>query len=127
MIRRQRIAALAAAAGLACAAWLAPAQAQNPAEGWPSKPVRVLVGFPPGGSNDILARLVAQGLGEAFKQPFVVENQPGASTIIAATTAAKAPAYGYTLLGGVSSTMTITSIRCSIPSCPIRRSAICGR
>jgi tripartite-type tricarboxylate transporter receptor subunit TctC len=77
------------------------------ADDYPSKPVRILVGYPPGGSNDILARLVAQGLGQALKQPFVVENRAGGNMIIATEAAARSAADGYTLLVGASSNMTI--------------------
>ena len=68
------------------------------AQTYPSKPVRMIVGFPPGGSTDIMARLIAPGLSEAFKQQFVVDNRPGANSNIAAELAARAPADGYTIL-----------------------------
>ncbi len=85
-------------------------QAQAGSEAWPSRAVRIVAGFPPGGSTDIIGRTAAQGLAEAFRQPFVVENQPGASTAIAATAVARAAPDGYTLLVGVSSTMTINPV-----------------
>ncbi|MGZ9006040.1 MAG: Bug family tripartite tricarboxylate transporter substrate binding protein, partial [Burkholderiales bacterium] len=68
------------------------------AQTYPSKPVRMLVGFPPGGSTDIMARLISPGLSEAFKQQFVIDNRPGANSNIAAELAARAPADGYTLI-----------------------------
>ena len=68
------------------------------AQSYPTKPVRMLVGFPPGGSTDIMARLISPGLSEAFKQQFVVDNRPGANSNIAAELAARAPADGYTLI-----------------------------
>ncbi|HSV48063.1 MAG TPA: tripartite tricarboxylate transporter substrate binding protein [Ramlibacter sp.] len=79
---------------LACAAG---AVAVNAQESFPSRPIRILVGFSPGGSADILARLVGQRLAETLGQPVIVENKPGAGGSIAASTVAKAPADGYTL------------------------------
>lgn len=66
--------------------------------GYPSKPVRILVGANAGGGTDIVARMLAEKFGADLKQPFVVENRPGASNTIAADITAKAPADGYTLL-----------------------------
>jgi tripartite-type tricarboxylate transporter receptor subunit TctC len=68
------------------------------AQSWPTKPVRLIVPYPPGGGNDNLARIFAQKLGEKLGQPFVVENKPGAGTLIGTEAAAKAPGDGYTLL-----------------------------
>lgn len=68
------------------------------AQTWPTKPVRIMVGASPGGGTDIIARLLAEKLAETFKQPFVVENRPGASNTIAADITAKATADGTTLL-----------------------------
>jgi tripartite-type tricarboxylate transporter receptor subunit TctC len=66
--------------------------------GYPNKPVRILVGANAGGGTDIVARMLAEKFGADLKQPFVVENRPGASNTIAADITAKAPADGYTLL-----------------------------
>jgi len=69
-----------------------------PAQTYPSKPVRIMVGASPGGGTDVIARMLAEKFGESLKSPFVVDNRPGASNTIAADLTAKAPADGYTLL-----------------------------
>jgi tripartite-type tricarboxylate transporter receptor subunit TctC len=68
------------------------------AQAYPSKPVRIIVGFPAGGATDIQARLMGEWLTERLGQQFIVENKPGASGNIGTETVAKAPADGYTLL-----------------------------
>src|SRR6202023_3530970 len=68
------------------------------AEAYPARPVRLIVGFPAGGTADIAARLIGQQLSERLGQPFVIENRPGANTNLATDAVVRAPADGYTLL-----------------------------
>ena len=68
------------------------------AQDWPTKPVKFIVPFPPGGSTDPMARMIGVKLAESLKQQFIVENKPGASGSIGAAQVAKAPADGYTFL-----------------------------
>ena len=77
------------------------------APGYPSRPVRMIVGLAPGGSNDIIARVVAQKLTERLGQPFIVENKAGAGGTIGAEAVAHAPPDGYTLLVAPSGSMSI--------------------
>ena len=95
-MRRVLIAVLA----LACAA---NAVAQG---NYPNAPVKLVVGFPPGGANDILGRLVGAKLQDAWGQPVLVDNKPGANAIIATEFVAKSAPDGYTLLVGASGAMT---------------------
>jgi tripartite-type tricarboxylate transporter receptor subunit TctC len=82
----------------AAAAALVAAPRRAAALVYPTRPVRILVGFAPGGGTDIVARLLAQWLGDRLHQPFIVENRPGAGTNIATEAVVRAPADGYTLL-----------------------------
>jgi len=88
---------------LLCAALAGAAQAQ----GYPEKPIRIVVGYAAGGGNDIIVRVMTPELQKGLGQPVIVENKPGAQSIIAAETVARAPADGYTLLMGPSGPMTI--------------------
>lgn len=68
------------------------------ADTWPSKPVRIIVPYPPGGAVDVATRKVAEKLAEDLKQPFLIENKPGASSTIGSSFVAKSPPDGYTLV-----------------------------
>src|SRR5215831_17295019 len=93
LLGRRKVLLLAAgAAALPAVARVASAQA------YPTRPVRIVVGFAAGGSTDIGARLIGQWLQERLGQPFVIENRPGAGTNIATETVVRAPPDGYTLL-----------------------------
>jgi tripartite-type tricarboxylate transporter receptor subunit TctC len=93
-----RAAHLAILVALTCAAGVVAPAAQ--AQDYPTRPVRVLVGFPAGSSADITARVVTQHMGRALGQQFVVEDKPGAGSSLAADLVARAPKDGYTLLQG---------------------------
>ena len=95
--------AAALAVSLICAA--IPVHAQAPASrDYPSRPIRMIVPFPAGGPTDLLARVVGQRMGELMRQPIVVDNKPGANTIIGADAVAKAAPDGYTLLMAIDNT-----------------------
>jgi len=83
-----------------------PAAAQS-ADSFPTRPIKILVPYAPGGATDIIARIVAAKLGESLGQSFIVENRPGATGNVALEAVAKAPADGYTLFVGNVSTNTI--------------------
>ena len=93
MSARRRILQLAGAAVFA-SALLQSAHALD----YPTRPVRMIVGFPPGGSADIVARLVAQALTERMGQTFIIDNKPGAGSNLGTETVARAEPDGYTLM-----------------------------
>jgi tripartite-type tricarboxylate transporter receptor subunit TctC len=90
--RRRFLHLAAGAAALSGVSRMARAQA------YPARPVRIILGFPPGGMNDIAARLMGQWLSERLGQPFIIENRPGASGNIGVEAVVRAPADGHTLL-----------------------------
>jgi tripartite-type tricarboxylate transporter receptor subunit TctC len=94
----KRIASLLALVFFTCAAW---------AQTYPSRPVKVVVPWPPGQATDLAARLVAQKLQEQLGQPFVADNRPGAGGSIGSEVVARAPADGYTLLAASSGPISI--------------------
>ena len=77
------------------------------AQAWPSKPLRIVVAYPPGGGIDVMARQIAEKLTAAWGQPVVVENKPGANTIVATDAVAKSAADGHTILMTTDATFSI--------------------
>jgi tripartite-type tricarboxylate transporter receptor subunit TctC len=76
-------------------------------DSYPNRPLRIIVGFPPGGSNDIVARLLADKLNKSLGQPAIVENKPGGGGAVAAAFVKSQPADGYTLMVGASGAMVV--------------------
>ena len=85
------------------------------AQSYPDRPVRIIVGFPPGGSSDTVARVVAQHLSPLLGQPVVVENKPGAGGVIGSDAVAKAPRDGYTLLLATAGHSTAAAMMQKLP------------
>ncbi len=94
--QRRALCACAVATALGFAGTSGIAQAQQ--GDWPNKPIRVVVGFAPGGSTDVMARIVSQSLSEALGQTVIIDNKPGASGNIAASEVIRAQGDGYTFL-----------------------------
>jgi len=86
------------------------------AQSYPTKPVRLIVPFPPGGATDIVGRMVAAKMQEVWRQTVVVENKPGAGTVVGTDAVAKAPPDGYTLGVVVTAHVINPSLRSSLPS-----------
>ena len=99
-----------AALGLSGLAML-PRTALAQPESWPTRPVRIVVPFTPGGSNDAMARPLSERLSARFGQPFVIENRPGAGSAVGVTMVAQSPPDGYTLLVTTSSVAAIGAVQ----------------
>jgi len=102
-------------AALAALALAAASSGFAQAQPWPSRPVRMVIPFPPGGTLDTVGRLLAQKLGDQTGQPFIVENRPGGNGVIGADVVSKAPADGYTLLFNASTFTTAPMTMKSVP------------
>jgi tripartite-type tricarboxylate transporter receptor subunit TctC len=90
-------------------AWLAVALAGGAAaQGWPDKPIKLVVPYPPGGLTDTLARSIAEPLAKSLGQPIVIDNKPGVGTLLGAQTVARSPADGNTLLMATSTTLGVS-------------------
>jgi tripartite-type tricarboxylate transporter receptor subunit TctC len=109
----RNFAGFAYAAALACLL-AAPAQAQSAADKYPERQIRIIVPYPPGGSVDVLGRLLAQRMQEHWNQTVIVENRPGAGTMIGTAAAAKSDPDGYTLIIAVSGHTTNPALYASM-------------
>jgi tripartite-type tricarboxylate transporter receptor subunit TctC len=109
---------------LGAAACTAPGYA---AEAYPSKPVRIVLGFPPGGATDLVARLMTPKYTEIFKQQFIVENRPGANGVIATDLVAKAPPDGYLINMAHIGTLVISPAITKVPYDPFKDVAPVGQ
>ena len=106
--------------GIVAAAMLLSGVAPSWAEGYPIRPVRVIVGFPAGGPTDVIARLVAQKLSDSLGQNFVVENMPGAGGNTASGSVARATPDGYTIMAISTGFMVNPSLYAHVPYDPIK-------
>lgn len=112
-VRQVLLSGLAVLAGGVCITGIS--HAQSVADRYPAKPIKIIVPFAPGGSVDVLARVVGQKMHEHWGQPVIVESRPGASTLIGTTAAAKAPPDGYTLIISVSNHTTNPAMHDKMP------------
>jgi tripartite-type tricarboxylate transporter receptor subunit TctC len=97
------------------------ARAQEDAAKYPTRAIHIVVGFTPGGGNDLIARIVGQKLSESLGQPVVIDNKPGGGAIVATEYVAKSPPDGYTLLVGASGAMAINpAVYAKLPYDPVR-------
>lgn len=100
---------------IACALFLLQAATPALADTWPAKPIKLIVPYPPGGSTDVTARVIAESLRPFLGQPVLIDNRPGAAGNIAADVVAKSAADGYTLLMATSSLATNMSLYKNLP------------
>jgi tripartite-type tricarboxylate transporter receptor subunit TctC len=107
MLSRRRLPALALALGAAL-----PGQARA---AYPDRPVRIIVPFAPGGGTDIIARVMSEGMARELGQPVIVDNKPGAGTLIGNDVVAKSTPDGYTLLLGSFAFAVLPSIQPKLP------------
>src|SRR5580692_5622382 len=104
-----------------CFVFGASSSAQEDPAKYPSRPIHIVVGFTPGGGNDILARIVGQKLSESLGQPVVIDNKPGGGAIVATEYVAKSKPDGYTLLVGASGAMAINpAVYTKLPYDPVK-------
>jgi tripartite-type tricarboxylate transporter receptor subunit TctC len=105
---------------LALTVVFAAASSHSQAQNWPQRPVRIIAPYAAGGNSDVITRLTAQRLTDAFGQTFVVENRLGGNGAVAAEAAARSPADGYTLLWGVTPPITINPAMTKVNYDPIK-------
>lgn len=117
---RRAVRHLSIAATLAAALFGVAANAQ---EAFPSKPITIVVPYPPGGSNDVFARVIAKEMGELLKQPVIVDNRPGASGTTGTALVARSAPDGYTLVAVSSSMTTNAAIQPHMPFDPVKNLA----
>lgn len=113
--------ALLSAVAVSAVSFGANAQTKAAPTAYPSKPIKIVVPYPPGGTSDILARIVAQKMGEAWNTQVIVDNKPGANGNIGADLVAKSPADGYTLLlADIGSLAISPSVYSTLPFDPVK-------
>jgi tripartite-type tricarboxylate transporter receptor subunit TctC len=123
-LRRRGLLQLAAATSLAATVHRGTAQTTS----YPTKPIRLVVGFPPGGGIDFAARTIQPALEAALGQPIVVDNKPGVGGVLAATELARAPADGYTLLLANTGPFAIAPyLQAKMPYDPLRQFTFIGQ
>ncbi|HEX2828043.1 MAG TPA: tripartite tricarboxylate transporter substrate binding protein [Burkholderiales bacterium] len=124
----QKVSRAAAATLCACASAVAlAAPAPKPEASYPTRPVRLIIPYPPAGSTDFVGREVANGLSQAFGQSVVIDNRPGGGTLLGLSLGAKAPADGYTVTFGTSAGLAVNpALGVKMPYDPLRDFAPIG-